>query len=181
MKRHTTLETERLVMRESVPGDAEAVFRYQSDPDVMRHTGEPPWPTLEETQQRLASYPDYEAYGYGRWQVLEKHLGAKAQPIGFAGLKYLAGEGPGGCDEVDLGFRFLPDRWGRGYATECGRALTKFGFEELRLTQIVAYVLPENDASRHVLHKLGFVDDGIFVCPHDGSKAMRFLLTSWLV
>lgn len=178
MKRYPGIETERLILREAVPSDAAAVFRYQSDPDVMRYTGEPPWQTLEETEQRLASYPDFETYGYGRWQVFEKHLGDNAQSIGFAGLKFLAAEGPGGCDEVDLGFRFLPDRWGRGYATECGRDLIRFGFEDLLLAEIVAYALPANDASRHVLLKLGFVDDGMFVCPRDGTEAKRFVLTS---
>ena len=176
MKRYDGLETERLILREGVAGDAAAVFRYQSDSDVVRYTGEPAWETLEQTEQLLADYPDYERYGYGRWQVLEKELGERAQPIGFAGLKYLVGEGPGGCDEVDLGFRFLPDRWGRGYATECGRALVDFGLRELGLTQIVAYAHPDNGGSLRVLEKLGFVPDGTGDCCHLSVPARRLIL-----
>ena len=84
MKRYTTLETERLIMREATPRDAEAMFRYQSHPEVMRYTGEPLWESIEETRERIESYVDYEAYGYGRWQVFEKHLGPEAESIGFA-------------------------------------------------------------------------------------------------
>ena len=178
MNRHTGLETERLILREATMADAEAIYRYMSDPVVMRLTGEPMWESLEETRERIRTFTDYEVYGYGRWQVFEKHLGDKAQSIGFAGLKFHERFGPGGADEVDLGYRFLEDRWGRGYATECGQALIRFGFEVLKLQQITAYTLPENVASQRVLEKLDFIDDGLHYFDDYGFEARRYFLNA---
>lgn len=47
--------------------------------------------------------------------------------------------------------------WGRGFATEAGIAFVKFGFEELGLNRIVTAVEVGNDASVHILEKLGFI------------------------
>ena len=66
------------------------------------------------------------------------------------GGEKVAGEGV-------LGFYFAREFWGRGLATEAGRAFVNFGFDELKLTRIVTSVQVENAASIRVLEKLGFV------------------------
>ena len=96
---------------------------------------------------REAPLSDYEAYGYGRLACIEKASGTL---IGFCGLKYLEE-----MEEVDLGYRFLPDYWGKGYASESSQAVMAYGRESLGLEQIIGLVHPENIASARVLTKVG--------------------------
>lgn len=139
--------TERLLLRAMSTDDANAFFELNSDPDVMRFTGEAPLASREQAEMAIRNYPDFETVGYGRWGCFTRE---EEVMIGFCGLKYLPE-----LDAVDLGYRFLPPYWGRGLATEACRACVKFGFEILALEKIVALVLPENKASIRVLEKIG--------------------------
>lgn len=147
------LETERLLLYEFDDGDAEAFYPLVSNPEILRFTLDPGGGvnSVEQALEMLRSrsMADYRKHGFGRLAVVEK---ASGQLIGFAGLKYLEDRG-----EVDLGYRLLPTHWGRGFATESGRAILQDGFTRLGLTRIIATVFPENVASVRVLEKLGFV------------------------
>lgn len=143
------LETDRLLLREFIVADVPAFFRMISDPQVIRYTGD--WAnTLEEARRGLEErvFEDYRRHGYGRWAVVYKPVG---KVIGFAGLKYLDD-----VSEVDLGYRFFPEYWGLGLATEASRAVLAYGFETLQLSRIVGIALVENQASIRVLEKVGF-------------------------
>ncbi|MCP3984270.1 MAG: GNAT family N-acetyltransferase, partial [bacterium] len=125
---------------------------------------EPPLPSLDAAREAIASYPDWDTVGYGRWASVLKETRAV---IGFCGLKYLPE-----LDAVDVGYRFLPKYWGRGLATEACRASLDFGFTTLELEQIIGLVLPENVASIRVLEKVGMQPDGEVV--YDGEHALRY-------
>jgi RimJ/RimL family protein N-acetyltransferase len=146
------LETDRLLLREFVMDDLEDFFRMVSDPEVTRFTGGSVQ-TLEEAKKMLQERPmqDYRKYGYGRWAAVYK---ASGQVIGFAGLKYLDDIG-----EVDLGYRFFKEYWGKGLATEAARALLAHGFGALGLKRILAFADSDNKASIRVLEKVGFKFD----------------------
>lgn len=145
----TILETDRLLLREFVLDDAEALFRMVSDPDVTRYTGDGV-KTLEEAKQGLEErlLEDYRKYGYGRWATVDKSTG---KVIGFAGLKYLDE-----VSEVDLGYRFFKEYWGHGLATEAAKAVLDYGIRVLRLPRIIGIADIENKASLRVLEKVGF-------------------------
>ncbi len=160
-------ETRRLRHRAFTVGDAEAFFALTSHPEVIRFTGEPPLPSVDAAREAIASYPDWDTVGYGRWASVLKETRAV---IGFCGLKYLPK-----LDAVDVGYRFLPEYWGRGLATEACRASLDFGFTTLRLEQIIGLVLPENAASIRVLEKVGMQADGEVV--YDGESALRYSMT----
>jgi ribosomal-protein-alanine N-acetyltransferase len=66
-----------------------------------------------------------------------------------------------GTDEIEVGYAFGKDAWGRGYATEVARALVRWGFETLELERIVAVAYAENAASRRVMDKLGMRFEGV--------------------
>jgi RimJ/RimL family protein N-acetyltransferase len=159
-------ETPRLTLRQLTVNDAAAFFALNSHPDVMRLTGEPPLQSEDEARDALAKYPDFDTVGYGRWGCVLKH---DQSIIGFCGLKYLSD-----LDEVDLGYRFLPEHWGKGYATEACRASVTFGFDVLNLDHIIGLVLPENVASIRVLQKVGMRPDGEI--NYDGHCALRFVV-----
>jgi len=154
------------------PGDADAFFALNSDPEVMRFTGEPPLCSLGQAREAIEAYPDFRVHGFGRWgcflRVPDAVTGSSAGAmIGFCGLKRLAE-----FDAVDVGFRFLPQYWGRGYATEAARASVAFGFGTLGLDRIIALVLPENGASIRVIEKLGMRRVGRSGC--QGLDALRY-------
>ncbi len=60
---------------------------------------------------------------------------------------------------VEVAWRLFPEFQGRGYATEAARACVAFGFQRAGLKEIVAFCTPDNQASRHVMEKLGMTRD----------------------
>ena len=90
------LETERLILREMVPSDAEDMLRLHSHPEVQQYTGDPTIFTFEGIQDKIQEKTDeYRKYGYGRWVTFLKE---GMQFVGWAGLSYLPE-----FDEIDLG------------------------------------------------------------------------------
>ncbi|HYD01878.1 MAG TPA: GNAT family N-acetyltransferase [Phycisphaerales bacterium] len=159
-------ETQRLSLRAMNEGDAGALFALNSHPQVMRLTGEPPLRSVDEAREAIENYPDFDTVGYGRWACVLKATGSF---VGFCGLKHLRD-----LNEVDVGFRLLPQYWGQGLATEACAASIAFGFNVLNLSKIVGLVLPGNAASIRVLTKCGMWQNG--VVPYEGHTAMLFEL-----
>jgi RimJ/RimL family protein N-acetyltransferase len=165
LKAHTIgPETERLLHRVFVPEDAEAFFRLKSDLDVIRLTGDPPIESVDASRAAITAHPDFGTVGYGRWACVLKETN---RIIGFCGLKYLPE-----FDVVDIGYRFFPEFWGRGVATEACIASLSFGFDTLQLDKIVGFVLPANAGSIRVLEKIGMRHDG--EVEYDGLLALRY-------
>ena len=164
------LETKRLLLREYAEEDAESFYRLNSDPDVMRYTGDEALVSVGHARTVLRDYPiaDYREHGYGRWACV---LHESGEVIGFAGLKYLPERG-----EVDLGYRFLRHHWGRGLATEACRAVIAYGFDVLRLAEIAALVQTGNVASRRVLEKCGLTFGGM--TEYGGRMVARYTITA---
>lgn len=162
----TIIETERLILRQFDEADAEAFYAFNSDPEVMRYTGEPPCESVEVARSMLRAYPDYAKHGYGRWAVVYK---PDDRVIGFNGLKYLED-----LKEVDLGYRLLPAYWGLGIATESSLAVVKWGFETLGLDEIIGLVLPQNGGSVRVLEKCGMSHVGDI--EYHGEQVQRWLV-----
>ena len=162
----TILETDRLLLREFTADDAEAFFAFNGDSEVMRHTGETPSTSVSEVRGLIRDYPDYRKYGFGRWAVVYK---PDQRVVGFNGLKYLED-----LREVDIGYRFRVDYWGRGIATESSTAVVRYGFETLGLERIIGLVLPDNTGSIRVLEKVGMHLDGTI--DYCGEKAQRWVL-----
>ena len=129
-------ETDRLEHRALTLNDAEAFYALNSNVDVMKFTGEPMTQSVEEAREAIADYRDFDERGYGRWACVLKET---QQVIGFCGLKYLTD-----LNEVDVGYRFLPEFWGKGLATEACAASIKFGFDTLGLEKIIGLVLPQH-------------------------------------
>lgn len=148
----------RLVLREMTPDDAVHAYLLNSDPEVLRHTGDGPFADVEEARAFLTNYPDYRVHGMGRWAVVRR---ADQQWLGWCGLKRHAN------GEVDLGYRLLREHWGQGYATEAGRACIELGFGHYALPYIIGRVARGNDASVRVLEKLGMRFWKTDVCEHD--------------
>lgn len=146
------IETERLIIREITLEDKEALFRLHANPSVQKYTGEPVVKSMEEIKTAIESrIIDYTQYGFGRWATVLK---SGNQFVGWAGLAYLPE-----FDEIDLGYRFLPEYWGLGIAMEASRAILNYGFDSLKLKKIIAIAMKENKASIRVMEKVGMEFD----------------------
>lgn len=142
------LETPRLLLRKHVLEDAPFFLELNSDPEVTKYTGDGAFKNLEEAET-IVRYviSQYEKNGYGRWLVSLKETG---QPLGWCGLKYHDDSG-----DTDLGYRFMKQYWGKGYATEAGSACLDYGFKQLGLKRMIGRADTHNLASIQVLKKLG--------------------------
>jgi RimJ/RimL family protein N-acetyltransferase len=159
------LETDRLLLRKFVKGDAEWFFQLNSDPAVLRFVPDKQLLDVDQARQTLIDHPiaDYRKYGFGRCACVLKDTG---EPIGFAGLKYLDELG-----EVDVAFRLMSPYWGMGLATEAARASVHFGFTKLGLKKIIGLAMPENIASVRVLEKTGLrYTETVTIWGHQFSK-----------
>ena len=111
-----------------------------------------PRSTLDENRAKLErQIAHFQQHGFGMCTVE-----LAGETIGAAGLQHLEG-GP----EIEVGYRFLNEHWGHGYATEAATASVAYGFDELRLDRIVAVALESNIASRRVLEKCGLYEIGV--------------------
>ena len=139
------LETKRLILREFTLQDALAVYEFGSNKEVQKYTGDVLLQSVEEATAIIKNvwFTDYKKYGYGRWAVVYKE---NKKVIGFAGLKYLPE-----FELTDIGFRFLPEYWNKGIATEASIPIIKYGFEILKLDKIIGIADPKNIGSCKVL------------------------------
>lgn len=142
------LATARILMRPWRDSDRQPFAAMNADPDVMRY-----FPALMTAAQSDALVDRIQAqlnhHGWGLW-ALEVDGGF----IGFTGLAPVKPPNPvaGG---VEVGWRLTRSAWGRGYATEAGRAALSFGFDALRLDEVVSFTAVPNEASRAVMRRLG--------------------------
>lgn len=146
-------ETERLLLRTFTPEDGELIYRLNADPEVTRYTLDPVT-SMKQAEEILAKsiLPQYALYNHGRWAV---HIKQDLNFIGWCGLKTRSE-----LHETDLGYRYMKNSWGGGYATEAARATLQYGFEKLGHKRIVGRALPGNLASIRVLEKCGMTYTG---------------------
>jgi RimJ/RimL family protein N-acetyltransferase len=154
------INTPRLILREFVPDDWQAVLAYHNDPRYLRfypQESEGEYPVRAFVQR----FVDQELESPRQKFQLAVCLAGSGQLIGNAGVR-LGGLGPRQPEsrQGDIGYEIAPAFWGQGYATEAARAMLDFGFTNLRLHRIWARCLAENTASQRVLEKLGMRLEG---------------------
>ena len=150
------LLTQRLRLRPPRREDLEDIYRLGSSSRVMRFITPGRTQDREEARQDLEKRIATAANPLGYWITELKENGAF---IGWMALKPLD-EGP----VVEIGYRFLEDYWGRGYATEGGEKILDYAFRTLQLKKVAAVAIEENRASTRVMEKLGmqYLRNGVY-------------------
>lgn len=162
-----TIETARTYIREFTMADAEAVLNFSNNNQVTKYTGDAGMVNnLEDAKNVIQNIwlKEYKKYGYGRWAVVDKETN---QVIGFCGLKYIPEVGM-----PDLGYRFIPEFWGKGYASETAIACVNYCKQKLDIHRFFGDVMEQNIASVKVLQKVGLKFNGII--QHDNETFMRY-------
>jgi len=142
----TILETKRLVLREFVPSDADALALVLCDPETMKYypasidrDGIQQW--IERNLRRYAED------GVGVWAMVLKTAG---EIIGDCGIirQHVEGE-----YLYEIGFHLRRDHWGQGLATEAAIACREWGFANLKVDRLISLIRPENVPSRRVAER----------------------------
>ncbi|MET3729547.1 RimJ/RimL family protein N-acetyltransferase [Fictibacillus halophilus] len=149
------LKTTRILFREMVAEDWKAIHQYASKEIVSQYQ---PWgPNQEDDSIAYVNEVINDAKKKPRiryaFAVVEKqsNMLIGGGEIQITSLTNRVGE---------IGYVIHPDYWGKGFATETGRLLLKFGFENLQLHRIFATCDPRNQASEKVLKKLDMKLEG---------------------
>lgn len=167
------METKRLILREWQERDRSEFSRMNANPEVMEF-----FPALWTVEESNAAFERLRKLslerGWGLWVLEEKSSG---KFVGFTGLNVPAFEAPF-MPAVEIGWRLLPEFWNQGYATEAALKALWFGFNILKLEEIVSFTAVGNVKSQRIMEKIGMkrcmekdflhpkVPDGHVLKPH---------------
>jgi [ribosomal protein S5]-alanine N-acetyltransferase len=142
------LETPRLILREFISEDVEALARVLSDPETMRYYPAP-YDRHGVEQWIVRNRARYAADGHGLWGLILK---ASGELIGDCGLIRQEVDGE---TLTEIGYHIRRDLWGQGLAPEAASACRDHGFATLHRQRLISLIRPENLPSRRVAEKVG--------------------------
>ena len=139
------MQTSRLNLRLLADGDAEFILDLLNQPSWLEYIGDRGVRNLEDAHAYIHNGPlaMIEQYGFGLYLV---EIKSSKHAIGLCGL--LKRET---LEDIDIGFAFHPDYWGRGYAREAAEACLNYARDHVGLERLVAITLPTNKSSIKLL------------------------------
>ena len=162
------LETERLILRRLSVDDSAFILGLLNDPAWLRFIGDKGVRNLEDARNYIVTGPIdmYARLGFGLYLTERK---SDAVPIGICGLIKRDA-----LEDVDIGFAFLPDFRGKGYAREAAAAVMEHARTAFGLRRLVAITSPDNEASIRLLEKLGMRFETTMRLAADGHDVSLF-------
>lgn len=144
------LKSERLIFREWQDSDRDAFARMNADPIVMQYL---PRSLDEKSSNKLVDrfQKHFDEHGFGLYAVEIKESGEFAGFIGLQTVDFKAAFTPA----VEIAWRLDYGVWGHGYASEGAQAVLDHGLKKLKIKKIVAFTVPENARSIHLMEKIG--------------------------
>ncbi len=148
------MQSERILLRPWRDDDADALFKYASDPEVGPRAGWPPHKSVEESREVIRTI-------FNSDHVWAIELRATGEAIGCMGY-YTYGESniDIGGNDVEVGYWLARPYWNRGICTEALKLLINFCFNEKSYRTLWADFFVDNPASGRVMEKCGFRDTG---------------------
>jgi RimJ/RimL family protein N-acetyltransferase len=165
----TVCETERLRLSHlSSPGDAPFILELLNDPGFIQNIGDRDVRTLPQAGDYINNGPvaSYEKFGFGLYLVETREPRAR---LGICGLLRRDFH-----PDVEIGFAFLPQFRGKGYALEAASAVMALGLKTLRLQRIVALTALHNHPSMKVLERLGLKFERMIQYPGRAEESRLF-------
>lgn len=143
------LETERLLLREVEPADADFILDLLNQLSFKKYIGDRGVRTVEQARQYIATRftNSYQENGFGLYLI---ELRTDRTPIGICGFVKRRE-----LDDPDIGFALLPQFERKGYAYEAADAVMRYGRETLGLLRVLAITTLDNESSGRLLEKIG--------------------------
>ncbi|WP_340680353.1 GNAT family N-acetyltransferase [Paraglaciecola sp.] len=165
------LYTNRLKLRLLQITDAPFIYDLVTDPDWLTHIGDKGVRNIDDAKNYIINGPQamYQQHGVGSLVVetLDNNM-----PVGMCGLLQRDN-----LNMPDLGFAFLPDARGKGYAAEAAKAVIDNAFNQCNIECLAAITAQDNQASMLLLQKLGFILVGTHLMNPEGLGSNLFELT----
>ncbi len=162
---HPLLETKRLVLRKMTLEDAEDLFVFLSDKQVLQYAAMPLHVTVEDSEGYIRGAWDAFARQVRiAWVIEEKETKAIIGVCSFFDIVMAH-------KRAEIAYIFAQNAWNKGYATETAQKLIDFGLNTLQLCRIQASCHPDNAQSAKVLEKCGMQYEGLlrnYKVQHDG-------------
>ncbi|TLS38138.1 GNAT family N-acetyltransferase [Pseudalkalibacillus caeni] len=151
----TTLETPRLLLREINQGDLPEIFNIFSDKETLRYYGMEPFETEEEAEQLINAFrKGFEENQAIRWGIILKETNNLIGTIGFHNWSKRS-------FRAEVGYELSSNTLRKGIMTEALNKVIPYAYNEMGLNRIGATVAPENMASRKLLAKFSFREEGL--------------------
>ncbi len=155
------IETPRVIISHLLPDDnshCEFIVALYNSPLFIADSGKTGVDTPAIAQRFINGRVKglHSKYGYGIYLVSLKE---DSRPIGIVSL--VKGDAIESFPAPDVGFAFLPEATGKGYATEAARALLDYAGNELGVKEVFAFCKPHNAKSRGVMERLGMEYRGV--------------------
>jgi [ribosomal protein S5]-alanine N-acetyltransferase len=147
------IKTERLLLRQFVDSDIENVFKGLSHPDIIKYYGVS-YHTLEAAKAQMKFFADLEKNKTGIWWAVCSNDNKTF--FGAGGLNSLSKV----HKKAEIGFWLLIDFWGKGIMKEAIPLICNYGFNNLELHRIEAFVETENINCKNAIAKLDFKHEG---------------------
>ena len=162
-------ETERLIISEITLDDAPFIVKLYNDEDYLHFIGDKKVRTIEDAEKNIEEkfIAIYKKQKYGYYLV---SLKSDNTPIGTSGLMKRDG-----LDYVDIGFAYLKEFRGKGYAYEATKKILDFGLNELDLRPIAAITTIKNISSSNLLERMGFKHEKNIFIPNDPEELRLFI------
>ena len=171
MTEYKTFETDRLILKPTLDEDAEFIFELLNSPNWVKYIGNRNVTSIEKAREyiKFKMLPQLERLGFGNYTVVRKSDQAK---IGICGLY-----DRDGLEALDIGFAFLSEYEGKGYAFESANKLKQVAFDEFGITEIVAITTQDNVSSQRLLEKLGMRLTGTTKIPDDDEELLLYKIS----
>lgn len=149
------LETERLILREVIPGDAASVLTYLSDIEVMKYYGMEPFLSEDDAIEEIQWYKEILEKNTGiRWGITLKENDKVIGSCGFLNMSTKH-------SRAEVGAELSKDYWRKGIMSEALSAIIPYGFNHLNLMRIQALIEPPNIPSIKLFESIGFFREGL--------------------
>ncbi|HPJ53041.1 MAG: GNAT family N-acetyltransferase [Flavobacteriales bacterium] len=153
--RFPELRTERLLLRDHRPEDADVLYQIRSDERTMAYIGRPRATTRLDAEELIARMKrERSANESLSWVIADA---TTERMLGSIGLYRLKPE----HDTAEVGYQLHPDHWGKGFMTEALEAVTRHTLGPLGFHRIEAITDPRNTRSRRLLEGCGYLLEGI--------------------
>lgn len=155
MEKFPIIKTSRLILREVAMDDADDMYTYLSDHDVVKPMGLETFENVEDAADEIKWYQSIYEKGTGiRWGITLKDEGKVIGSCGFLNRQpkhYRA----------EIGYELSKVHWGKGVASEALEAVVKYGFEHFQLERMEALIELTNVPSQKLVEKQGFQKEGL--------------------